>query len=92
MFKFHHAIWPSLLAMALALPAVSWAEPNTDDELPYGIVIIDWLETSPDEKAPPPTQLYVESLAPIDIEVFEREVYYHEFLSANRNNAPVITE
>lgn len=72
--------------------SVSLAEENDtpdpdEEELPYGLYFVPWPETAPGEIETPATRLYVEPLSPIDIEVFEREVYYYEFLSAEEASA-----
>lgn len=65
---------------------------ENEDEVPSSAVIIDWIVTTPDDTAPPATRLYVEPLAPLDIEVFEREVYYYEFLNADAANNAAPTD
>lgn len=52
-----------------------------EEELPYGLYFIPWSDTSPTQVKSAQTRLYVQPLSPIDIEVFEREVYYDQFLS-----------
>ncbi len=47
-------------------------------ELPKVLYIVPWKKTAPDPRPLPMRSLIDEALAPIDIDVFRRQVRYHE--------------
>ena len=48
-------------------------------ELPKVLYIVPWKKTAPDSRPLPMKSLMDEVLSPIDIDVFRRQVRYHEF-------------
>ena len=48
-------------------------------ELPKVLYIVPWKKTAPDSRPLPMKSLMNEALDPIDIDVFRRQVRYHEF-------------
>ncbi|MCF6338297.1 MAG: hypothetical protein L3J84_10175 [Gammaproteobacteria bacterium] len=48
-------------------------------ELPKVLYIVPWKKTGPDSRPLPMKSLMDEVLAPIDIDVFRRQVRYYEF-------------
>ncbi len=59
-------------------------------ELPKVLYIVPWKKTAPDSQPLPMKSLMDEVLAPIDIDVFRRQVRYHEFThpTPERDTAP----
>ncbi len=48
-------------------------------ELPKVLYIVPWKRTAPDSRPLPMKSLMDEVLSPIDMDVFRRQVRYHEF-------------
>lgn len=48
-------------------------------ELPKVLYIVPWKKTAPDSRPLPMKSMMDEILSPIDIDVFRRQVRYHEF-------------
>lgn len=48
-------------------------------ELPKVLYIVPWKKTAPDARPLPMKSLMDEVLSPIDMDVFRRQVRYHEF-------------
>jgi hypothetical protein len=48
-------------------------------ELPKVLYIVPWKKTAPDSRPLPMKSLMDEILAPIDMDVFRRQVRYHDF-------------
>ena len=57
-------------------------------ELPKVLYIVPWKKTGPDSRPLPMKSLMDEVLAPIDMDVFRRQVRYHEFTHREKNAAP----
>ena len=82
---FTHWVWLVLL-MFLVAPAVAEVKLELEEteitgarELPKVLYIVPWKKTAPDSRPLPMKSLMEEVLAPIDIDVFRRQVRYHEF-------------
>jgi len=78
-------VWVILLAF-LVVPAVAEVRLELEEteitgarELPKVLYIVPWKKTGPDSRPLPMKSLMDEVLAPIDIDVFRRQVRYHEF-------------
>lgn len=88
----------TLCAVVLWLAAPAWAADRADlegtqilgnRELPKVLYIVPWKQPLPSDLVGRPTgSLMDEVLAPIDREVFEREVRYHSRLQPERPPAP----
>ncbi len=77
--------WLILLAF-LVVPAVAEVRLELEEteitgarELPKVLYIVPWKKTGPDSRPLPMKSLMDEVLAPIDMDVFRRQVRYHEF-------------
>jgi len=78
-------LW-SLLALFLVTPAMAEVTLELEEteitgarELPKVLYIVPWKKTAPDSRPLPMKSLMDEILAPIDMDVFRRQVRYHEF-------------
>jgi hypothetical protein len=52
-------------------------------ELPKVLYIVPWKKTLPDSNPLPMHSLIDEALSPIDVDVFKREVRYHEMIESS---------
>jgi len=82
---FTHCLWLMLL-MFLTVPAMAEVTLELEEteitgarELPKVLYIVPWKKTRPNAQPLPMKSLMDEVFAPIDIEVFRRQVRYHEF-------------
>ncbi len=87
---------PILALLALAAPVAALAKSAEErqlqgmavignQELPKSLYIVPWKRAALGEAAPSPTSsLFAEGLAPLDPEVFRRELKYHDALQATR--------
>jgi len=57
-------------------------------ELPKVLYIVPWKKTAPDSQPLPMKSLMDEVLAPIDMDVFRRQVRYYEFTHPEKDAAP----
>jgi len=57
-------------------------------ELPKVLYIVPWKRTAPDSRPLPMKSLMDEVLAPVDIDVFRRQVRYYEFTHPEKDAAP----
>ncbi len=78
-------IWLMLLVF-LAMPTVAEVRLELEEteitgarELPKVLYIVPWKKTGPDSRPLPMKSLMDEVLEPIDMDVFRRQVRYHEF-------------
>ena len=79
--------WVCLVFMMfLVAPAVAEVKLKLEEteitgarELPKVLYIVPWKKTAPDSRPLPMKSLMEEVLAPIDMDVFRRQVRYHEF-------------
>jgi len=86
------------VALLMGLAAPAWAADRADlegtqilgnRELPKVLYIVPWKRPLPTELVGrPATSVLDEALAPIDRDVFEREVRYHSLLQAPPIQAP----
>lgn len=51
-------------------------------ELPKVLYIVPWKNTEPDPRPLPMRSLVDEALAPVDMDVFRRQVHYHQLLNS----------
>ena len=51
-------------------------------ELPKVLYIVPWKKTRPDTSPLPMRSLINEALSPIDVDVFKRQVRYHEMIES----------
>lgn len=51
-------------------------------ELPKVLYIVPWKKTRPDSSPLPMRSLINEALSPIDVDVFKRQVRYHEMIES----------
>ncbi|HHI92478.1 MAG TPA: hypothetical protein ENK04_03035 [Gammaproteobacteria bacterium] len=75
-----------ILLMFLVVPAMAEVKLELEEteitgarELPKVLYIVPWKKTAPDSQPLPMKSLMDEVLAPIDIDVFRRQVRYYEF-------------
>lgn len=72
-----------LIGVASAMAEVTLELEKTEitgaRELPKVLYIVPWKKTAPDSRPLPMKSLMDEVLSPIDIDVFRRQVRYHEF-------------
>ncbi len=75
-----------VLLMFLAVPVMAEVKLELEEteitgarELPKVLYIVPWKKTGPDSRPLPMKRLMDEVLAPIDMDVFRRQVRYHEF-------------
>lgn len=75
-----------MLAMFITTPAVAEVTLELEEteitgarELPKVLYIVPWKKTAPDSRPLPMKSMMDEILSPIDIDVFRRQVRYHEF-------------
>ena len=77
------ALLLTLLLMTAAMAEVTLELEETEitgaRELPKVLYIVPWKRTGPDSRPLPMKSLMEEILAPIDMDVFRRQVRYHEF-------------
>ena len=87
--------WPIALAL-LFFTTIVWAEDRLEldatsikgsRELPKVLYIVPWKNTEPDPRPLPMRSLVDEALSPVDMDVFRRQVRYHQLL-----DHPVSTE
>ncbi len=52
-------------------------------ELPKVLYIVPWKKTRPDSSPLPMRSLINEALSPIDVDVFKRQVRYHEMIESS---------
>ena len=52
-------------------------------ELPKVLYIVPWKKTRPDSSPLPMRSLVNEALSPIDVDVFKRQVRYHEMIESS---------
>ena len=57
-------------------------------ELPKVLYIVPWKKTQPDSGPLPMRSLINEALSPIDVDVFKRQVRYHEMNETSAETAP----
>jgi len=76
----------ALVLISLAMPVTAEVKLELDAveitgarELPKVLYIVPWKKTRPDPRPLPMRSLVDEILAPIDMDVFRRQVRYHEF-------------
>ncbi len=80
-------LMPCLAVLLLfAVPAVAEVTLELEEteitgarELPKVLYIVPWKKASPDSRPLPMKSLMDEVLSPIDMDVFRRQVRYHEF-------------
>lgn len=72
--------------VALSMPALAEVKLELEEteitgarELPKMLYIVPWKKTAPDSRPLPMKSLMNEVLDPIDMDVFRRQVRYHEF-------------
>ena len=53
-------------------------------ELPKVLYIVPWKKTRPDSSPLPMRSLINEALSPIDVDVFKRQVRYHEMIESSK--------
>ena len=56
-------------------------------ELPKVLYIVPWKKTRPDSGPLPMRSLVNEALSPIDVDVFKRQVRYHEMIESSAGAA-----
>ena len=56
-------------------------------ELPKVLYIVPWKKTRPDSSPLPMRSLINEALSPIDVDVFKRQVRYHEMIESPAGNS-----
>lgn len=73
----------------LAMPAGAEAKLELEEteitgarELPKVLYIVPWKKTRPDSSPLPMRSLIDEALSPIDVDVFKRQVRYHEMIES----------
>jgi len=82
---FARCLWLLLLIM-LAAPVMAEVKLELEKteitgarELPKVLYIVPWKKAAPDSRPLPMKSMMDEILAPIDMDVFRRQVRYHEF-------------
>ena len=73
-------------SMAMVMPVLAEVKLELEEteitgarELPKVLYIVPWKKTAPDGRPLPMKSLMNEALDPIDMDVFRRQVRYHEF-------------
>ncbi|NOX93468.1 MAG: hypothetical protein GXP18_13740 [Gammaproteobacteria bacterium] len=84
-----------MLLMFLLAPAMAEVKLELEEteitgarELPKVLYIVPWKKTAPDSRPLPMKSLMDEVLAPIDMDVFRRQVRYHEFTHPEKDAVP----
>ena len=87
--KYFYFLRNILLIFLCCLPTVVSAETTLEldeteitgaRELPKVLYIVPWKKTRPDSSPLPMRSLINEALSPIDVDVFKRQVRYHEMI------------
>lgn len=81
------ALWLFVLCVALPVNAETKLELDETEitgarELPKVLYIVPWKKTGPDYQTLPMGSLIEEVLSPIDVDVFKRQVRYHEMINS----------
>ena len=78
------------LLFCLAMPASAETTLELEEteitgarELPKVLYIVPWKRTRPDSSPLPMRSLINEALSPIDVDVFKRQVRYHEMIESS---------
>jgi len=78
----------SLCCLAISVNAETTLELEETEitgarELPKVLYIVPWKKTQPDSSPLPMRSLVNEALSPIDVDVFKRQVRYHEMIESS---------
>jgi hypothetical protein len=92
--RLHFRLLILVISAVLAWP--TWAEEKLEleeteitgaRELPKVLYIVPWRRTQPDPRPLPMRSLVDEALEPVEMDVFQRQVRYHQFMeSAKEQN------